>query len=231
MTSKNSINNCENCSVKWKNFEHLTSSELQLVSESSFGTAFKPGEIIVKQGSPSSNALFITAGMAKAFIEGISGKNFLMSIVLPGRLMVGPGAYVNSRYSYTVTALTSVCACFINFDIFRNLVRTNGAFAESLLEDISAKAFNIHKKLIDITQKKMPGRMADALFYFADEIFKSDEFEMLLTRQELGEMTNMSKEGVVRILNSMEESKIIYSDSSRIKILDREKLRRISEKG
>jgi hypothetical protein len=42
--------------------------------------------------------------------------------------------------------------------------------------------------------------MADALLYLSDEIFKSDEFDMILTRQELGEMTNMAKEGVVRIL-------------------------------
>jgi CRP/FNR family transcriptional regulator len=73
--------------------------------------------------------------------------------------------------------------------------------------------------------------MADALLYLSDEIFKSDEFDMILNRQELGEMTNMAKEGVVRILKYMEESKIIYSDSAKVRILDKNKLRMISEKG
>jgi hypothetical protein len=44
-------------------------------------------------------------------------------------------------------------------------------------------------------------------------------------------MTNMAKECVVRILKELEDSGVIYSDASQIKILDREKLIQISEKG
>jgi len=44
-------------------------------------------------------------------------------------------------------------------------------------------------------------------------------------------MTTMAKECVVRILKELEDSKVIYSDSSKIKILDRERLVQISEKG
>ena len=80
-------------------------------------------------------------------------------------------------------------------------------------------------------QKKMPGRLAEALLYFADNIFKSDEYEMILSRQELGEMTNMAKECVVRILKELEESGVIYSDASKIKILDKNKLIFISNRG
>jgi CRP-like cAMP-binding protein len=54
---------------------------------------------------------------------------------------------------------------------------------------------------------------------------------MILTRQEIGEMTSMAKECVVRILKEMEDSGVILSDSHKIKILDRIKLISISEKG
>ena len=67
-----------------------------------------------------------------------------MSILLPGALIMGPGAYVNSRYTYSVAAITPVQACFISFDIFKQLVKVNGDFAESLLEDISAKSLRSH---------------------------------------------------------------------------------------
>jgi CRP-like cAMP-binding protein len=43
-------------------------------------------------------------------------------------------------------------------------------------------------------------------------------------------MTNMAKECVVRILKDFEDSGVIYSDSSKIKIIDREKLIQISVK-
>jgi CRP-like cAMP-binding protein len=231
MSGANVIDSCENCTNKWANFNHLTKRELQLVNENRYEATFKPGEIMIKQGSPTSNALFMSDGMAKTYIEGINGKNFILNIALPGRLILGPGAYVNSRHTYSVAAITTVHACFINFDIFKQLVRVNGAFAESLLEDVSAKSLNSHIRMVNLAQKRMIGRLAEILLYFSDEVFHKDEYEMILSRQELGEMTTMAKECVVRILKELEESGVIYSDSSKIKILDRERLIQISEKG
>jgi CRP/FNR family transcriptional regulator len=231
MSVVNLINSCESCTRRWKNFQHLTKDQLQLVNENRYEAAFKPGEIMMKQGSHTSNALFLASGMAKTYIEGLNGKNFIMSIALPGRLIMGPGAYVNSRHTYTVSAITAVQACFISFDIFKQLVRVNGAFAESLIEDISAKSLGSLNRMVNLSQKRMPGRLADALLYLSDQVFHSDEYEMILSRQEMGEMTNMAKECVVRILKELEVSGVIYSDSSKIKILDKEKLVQISLKG
>lgn len=225
------IESCVNCTKGWKNFKHLTKSELQMINENRYEATFKPGEIMIKQGSPTSNALFMADGMAKTYIEGINRKNFILSIALPGRLIMGPGAYVNSRHNYSVAAITTVHACFISFDIFKQLVRVNGAFAESLLEDISAKSLKSHIRMVNLAQKRMSGRLAEVLLYFSDEVFNSDDYDMILSRQELGEMTSMAKECVVRILKELEDSGVIYSDSSKIKILDREKLIQISEKG
>ena len=231
MSKVNLINNCETCAHRWNNFKHLSKEELNLVNENRYEATFKAGETILKQGSPTSNALFIASGMAKTYIEGLNGKNFILSIVLPRRLILGPGAFVDSRQTYSVSAITTVQACFINFDIFKQIVRVNGAFAESLLEDISAKSLGSLNRMVSLSQKKMHGRLADGLLYFADVVFKSDEYEMVLSRQELGEMINMAKECVVRILKELEDSGVIYSDSSKIKILDREKLVQISKKG
>ena len=231
MAGINLINNCESCASGWKNFQHLTKSELTLINENRYEAAFRPGEIMIKQGSPASNALFMANGMAKTYIEGISGKNFIMGIALPGNLIMGPGAYVNSRHNYSVSAITPVQACFISFEIFKQLVRVNGAFAEGFLEDISAKSLRSQYRMVNLAQKRMSGRLADALLYFSDDVFKEDEYEMILSRQELGELTSMAKECVVRILKELEDSGVIYSDSSKIKILDKKRLIQISEKG
>jgi len=209
----------------------LTKSELELVNANRYEATFRPGEVMIKQGSPTSNALFMANGIAKTYVEGINGKNFILGITLPGSLIMGPGGYVNSRHTYSVSAITSVQACFINFDVFKQLIRVNGAFAEGLIEDISVKALRSHSRMVNLAQKRMSGRLAEILLYFSDEIFMKDEYEMILSRQELGEMTSMAKECVVRILKDFEDSAVIYSDSSRIKILNKAKLIQISEKG
>ena len=231
MAGLNLIKSCESCSCGWMNFRHLTKNELQLLNLNRYEATFKPGEIMVKQGSPTSNALFMSAGLSKIYIEGSRGRNFILGIASPGKLILGPGAYVNSRHSYSVAAITSVNACFISFDIFKQLTNENGAFAESLIEDISLKALETHNRMVNLVQKRMSGRLADALLYFADVVFKSDNYDMLLSRQDLGDMTSMAKECVVRILKEFEESGVVFSNSSTIKILDKEKLVLISDNG
>jgi len=231
MSNYNMIDSCATCTSRWKNFIHLSKEELQLVNENRFEASFKPGEIIIKQGSPSSNALFLSKGMAKIYVEGMKGRDFIMSIAKPGRMIMGPGAFTNSRHSYSVSAITEVHACFISFEVFRSLIKSNSSFAEGMIEDISEKSLKNHARMVSLAQKKMPGRLAEALIYFSDEIFRSDEFEVLLTRQEIGELTNMAKESVVRILKEFSDSGIIEFNSSRIKIIDKQKLNLILRKG
>lgn len=231
MADENIVRDFDNCSKLWKNFQYLTKDELKLINENRYEATFKPGEIMIKQGSPTSNALFMSDGKAKTYIEGKNGKNFIMGIALPGNLILGPGAYVDLRHNYSVAAITTVHASFISFEIFNQLVRQNGAFAESLIKDISAKSMNSHSRMVNLAQKRMSGRLAEILLYFSDEVFQSDEYEMILSRQELGDMTSMAKECVVRILKEMEDSGIIYSTASKIQILDKERLIQLSEKG
>jgi len=52
MSVVNLISSCETCTRRWKNFKHLTKEELQLVNENRYEATFKPGEIMMKQGSP-----------------------------------------------------------------------------------------------------------------------------------------------------------------------------------
>jgi len=231
MFEKQLVHSCENCIVAWKNFRNLTKEEIKLIDDNRYEATFKPGEIILKQGSPANSAVFLANGMAKVYIEGIDGRNFILGIVLPTNLILGPGVHISQRHSYSVSAMTVVQACFINFDLINQLIRQNPAFALGMLEDLSMKSYNVHNKLVSLTQKKMPGRIAEAILFLADVVFRSDEFDPILSRQELGEMTNIAKESVVRILKELENTGVINSTHSKIKILDREKLRVISERG
>lgn len=222
---------CEDCPVAWKNFKLLAKSELSLVNENRFEATFKPGEIILKQGSPASHAIFLAQGMAKIFIDGPDRKHFILEIAQPSLMIAGPGVYVHGRNSYSVTALTVVRACFISLEVINRLIHQNAEFAAGMVKDLSEKSYNVHNQLVSIIQKKMPGRLAGAILFFADEVDKSDVFDLILSRQELGEMTNMTKESVVRILKELDLSGVIQSNGSRIRIVDKEKLRTIFERG
>jgi CRP-like cAMP-binding protein len=192
MFSERLVKSCENCIVSWKNFKNLSKSEIRLLDENRYEATFKPGEIILKQGSPASSAVFLGSGMAKIYIEGLDERSFILGIALPTHLIIGPGVHVHTRHSYSVSALTVVQTCFISIDIINQLIRQNAEFAAGMIEDLSVKSYAVHNKLVSITQKKMPGRLAEAILFFSNEIYKADVFDIILSRQELGEMTNMA---------------------------------------
>lgn len=231
MEKVNNTLDCLTCHNRWENFNLLTPEEFNLVCKNRYEASFKPGEIIFKKGAPTTSAIFLITGMAKVVLEGLDSKNIIISIAKPGIMISGPGTYGDLRHHFTLTALTDLRACFIDMQVLKQFVHENSKFAEGMLADISKKSLDMYYKLIGLTQKKMPGRLADALLYLSNQIFENDEFDIILSRQELGEFTNMAKESVIRILKDFEDDGVISSNCSRIKILDKVKLQMISENG
>ena len=225
------VSTCTECTHGWANFQTLSQDELFRVNSNRFEAKFKAGETIFKQGSPCSNIIFLKTGIAKAFLEGFDGKRVILNFVKPGRIIMGPGLYVDNRHNYTLSALTDLTACFVDANIIKEMVKTNPQFAEGYIRHISSKALNNHNRLFYLTQKKMHGRLAEGLLFFANELFKNDKFDCIMTRQEIGEFTNMSKESVVRILNKFHTEKIINVDHTHIEILDKKRLEQISFSG
>ena len=69
--------------VGWSNFKTLTHDEYILVNQSRFEATFNPGEILFKQGTPASHAVFLAGGIAKATYTSPDGNEILLRILLP----------------------------------------------------------------------------------------------------------------------------------------------------
>jgi len=85
-------------------------------------------------------------------------------------------------------------------------------------------------KIASLGGKRMQSRLAEVILYLSGKIFRSDNFEVVFTRKELGEMACMATECVVRVLREFEEAGILEAGHGRIKILNREKLEDIARK-
>lgn len=222
---------CETCTHGWQNFKNLTKKELNIVNQNRYEATFNAGEIIFKAGTPLSSGVFLISGLVKVYLEGKGGKKLILSIAQPSVLLAGPGTYTDLRHYYSVTALTDIRACFIDIKILKELAMKNPRFAEGWLSDITYKAKNLFDRMLSLTQKKMHGRLADALLYLSQDVYESDDFEIHLSRKELGELANMAKESVVRILKEFSRDGIIRENCPSIEILDKKMLQKISDRG
>ena len=77
----------------------------------------------------------------------------------------------------------------------------------------------------------MPGRVADTLLYLKKDIYKSNPFSVPFTRQDLAEMSNMTKESFVRILQEFKNSKLIKTKGNTFEIIDENALLSVSKNG
>lgn len=219
---------CLNCTSKSAFCNFLTYEELELIEDNRFEVLFRAGENIRKQGTYLSHVIFLNSGLAKLYLEGFNERNIILRIIKPTNFIGGPGMFVDNMHHYTVKALIDSCACFIDVKVLKKIIRDNEEFGNEFLKEISINTLSTYNRLINLTQKQMAGRLADALIYLSQEIFESNKFSMVLSKIDMAELTGISKDNVGKALKSFELEGLIANNGNEIKILKPEILQIIS---
>ena len=223
--------NCDRCNDRIALFAGLSKEEVEVINDKRYEVQFRTGENIIKQGTASSNLVFLTSGLAKEYIEGYDHRNLILEIIKPYELFGGTGIYVDNRYHYSVTALEEVTACFIDTISFKKLVRLNPDFSERFMNYCGSCSTKTFERFVSLTQKQMHGRIADVLIYLAETIYNNHTFEIALSRQDISEFSGMSKDSAIRILKEFENEGIIEANGKSISINKMNLLMEISAKG
>jgi CRP/FNR family transcriptional regulator len=212
-------------------FKALSESELHFLVGTKQQIKYNVKETIIKQNTSSTFVICMRSGLAKVFIEGEKGKNLIVKIIGRGDFISGGGLFNGNVQHFTISALTPVTCCLIDASKLTNLFAENNSFAIELLRNHTKQNNYLLSKMVSLTQKYMPGRVAETLLYLKNEIYKKQKFTMDLSRQELAEMSNMTKESLVRILQQFKESNLIKTQGSEIEIIDEGSLNHISKNG
>ncbi|MFP4471250.1 MAG: Crp/Fnr family transcriptional regulator [Bacteroidales bacterium] len=223
--------NCLSCASRSPIFDSLTSDELELVNRKRFRLKFNPSEIVRKQGAYLSHVIFVTEGLVSIYIEGYDDRNLILKIVKPGQFISGPGMFVDRRHHYTVKAHLPTEACFVEVETIKGLIHTNPVFASDFFRDFSKNMLINYSRLINLSQRYVPGRMAEALIYLSEEVFGSRVFESILSSRELGALAGMSCDSVLKTLREFRSSGIIAQNGNQFEILNPGALKKISMTG
>lgn len=212
-------------------FQQLEGNELDFLIDGKQQICYKAGETIIKQNTTSTFVVCMKSGFAKIYVEGEKGKNLVVKIAGNGDFISGGGLFNGNVQHFTISALTDVNCCLIDASILTKLFAENNKFAIDLLRNHAKQNNYLLTKMVNLTQKYMPGRVADTLLYLRKDIYKQNPFTTRLTRQDLSEMSNMTKESLVRILHQFKDSKLIKTQQNTIELLDEESLLSISKNG
>lgn len=221
---------CRYCTKKSPATKKLCEDDLQKLGDSCCQVTFRKGERIMFQDVISYDIIFLREGLVKVHAMGPEKEQILKIVKGPSYLGLPTkfGAKINQ---YSATCITETKACLLGFDIFKDFILHNEEFAYEIILELCKNELYYYKKYINQIQKQGPGKIAEALIYFADEIFGKEKFDLPLTRDDLGNLTCTSRETVSRIFSDFSKDKIIEVNSKGISILDKKKLQLISEKG
>lgn len=231
MELKNQFTGCTISDRPCKCFDQLTEEEKKYLDENSVTINYKKKEIICKQGGFVSHVMFVTEGLVKVFID--DGESTLVLKIISGGNLLGLASVSKEQntYRYSAQAYIDTEIKQIDVKVFRELISRNGEFAREVIEILSANSVQIYGRFFCLTHKQAYGRLADILLCLSDRVFKAAEFELPLSRKELAELSGMSSETVIRMLRKFNEEGLIALDGKKLKVVNYDRLKRISETG
>ena len=114
------------------------------------------------------------------------------------------------------------------------VVKANAELALFFIRQLSIDLGISDERTVNLTQKHIRGRLAESLL-FLKETYGLEEDEstlsIYLSREDLANLSNMTTSNAIRTLSNFATEKLITIDGRKIKIIDEEKLKKISKIG
>jgi len=224
-------NTCLACKQPADVFHALGVDDAEKIDLNKASVDYNPGEIIFKQGAPANSLVCVTSGLVKLYKEHHPGNNLVIGLTRPVNYIFEPGPFVNHHHHITAVACEYTTACLIDAKVVKELISTNSVFANEIIRKISHLTVSLFNRISSCTQKHVYGRVADTLLYLYPGIYPDNPFDLTLSRQDLADMSGMTKESMIRVLKKFKEDNIIQLEGNTMKVLDKEKLEFISVKG
>ena len=222
---------CEFCDLKTLFYSNLDEDQVELFCSGKVEKDYKKGETIVKEGFPVKDFMYLKSGLVKLYHTDRHGKEQIFSISKPFDYVSLLSVFSNKTFSYSVTSIEDSVMCCLDMEQILSLVRNNGAYALGVLEKMSNITDKIILTNLDIRSKNLRGRVAFVLVYFYEEIYHELEYELPLSRKEVGEYIGMTTENVIRTLSEFRKDRIISINGKLIEIRDLETLQSIAQFG
>ena len=114
------------------------------------------------------------------------------------------------------------------------LVTQNNDLAMFFIRQLSVDLGIADERTVNLTQKHIRGRLAESLLFLKESYGLEEDGSTLsiyLSREDLANLSNMTTSNAIRTLSNFATERLITIDERKIKIIDEEKLKKISKIG
>ncbi len=192
------------------------------------------GEFVYKEGEPTEFVYFLKSGQVRITREGTNGHMHITRLVRPGQFFGLRSFLTNDCQRATIKAHSLVELYRIESSALSYIISHNNAVCQYFLRSVVQEMNIAEERTIFLTQKYTRGRLAETLLLLVRYYgFKDDgkTINIQLTRQELGELSNMTGSNAIRTLSDFAKEGVLGLSGRAIRVLSLEGLEHISKMG
>lgn len=215
-------------------FSFLKPEERVLLEKKYIYQYYKKGDIIFKEGDKPAGLICLSEGKVKVFKEGVGGREQIVRMAKPIGFIGYRALFAEENHSATAVAIEDSTICTIEKDTIYKLLRANPDFCLSIIKAFATELGFSNNRTVTLTQKHIRGRLAESLIFLKDTYGCEEDgktIKIYLSREDIANLSNMTTSNAIRTLSTLAQEGIISIDGRKIKILDLQKLERISELG
>ena len=227
----------EQCAPMWELnslWATLTEAERDLVSQVVEVVQYEKNEIIHHEGDDSEYVWMLLEGKVRIFKEGIGQRSQIIRLLKPYDIFGYRACTVDEPYNSSASAFEACTVYRMKREFFNALIRTNAKLCYQVMLMMAKDLAISEIQTVNLTQKHIRGRLAESLLLLLKNYGYEEDGQtiaMLLPREDLANMSNMTTSNAIRTLSQFAQEGIVGIEGRHISILDEKELEKISRLG
>ena len=212
----------------------LKSDEKRLIVDNFDVQTFKKNQFVYAEGDEPEFIWCLLKGKIKKIKEGVGGRVQIIRLIRPVQYFGYRAYFAGEPYVSSAVAFEPSTLGAIPMTLVRELIDRNRELAWFFIRELSRNLGGSDTKIVNLTQKHIRGRLAEALTILREHYgFEDDKatLKIYMSREDLANLSNMTTANAIRTLSTFVDEKLISVDGRRIKILNEAQLRKISKFG
>jgi CRP-like cAMP-binding protein len=218
----------------WEVWRILTEQEHEILRANATILHFKRNERIYREGDEAKHMMCLLKGKVKISKQGVGGRNQIIRMLKPIQYFAYRAYFAREPYRTDASAFEASKVCIIPMSVVDALIRDNAKLAMFFIRQLSIDLGITDERTVNLTQKHIRGRLAESLLFLKKNYGLEEDgatIGIYLSREALANLSNMTTSNAIRTLSMFVTEHIIALDGRKIKIIDEERLRRISRMG
>ena len=195
---------------------------------------YKKNQLIYAEGEDPESLWCLLSGKVKKFKDGIGGRVQILRLIRPVQYFGYRAYFAKEKYNSSAAAFEPSTVGTLPMTLVEDLINGNRRLAWFFIHELSRNLGGSDTKIVNLTQKHIRGRLAEALMVLRDHYgFEEDgmTLRIYMAREDLANLSNMTTSNAIRTLSGFVTEKLITVDGRRIRILTEAMLRKISKFG